>query len=1010
MDLLANDSDPDGDPITFDTFTQPTNGAIVDNGDGTLTYTPNPGFSGPDSFTYTIIAAGETDTATVTVNVETPPPSSNIVSDDFASAALDPAWTIEGATGVTAALGGAGPERYLTLTTPTGNYDLWNARYNAARATQPADNGDFEVEAKFLTQVNDGNEFQGIVVEQDVSNWIRFDTYTNGSNHYIFAAVTLGNVSSARINSVISAGDAQYIRVNRIGDDWTLSYSSDGQNWNVAGSFTQALTVAKVGPFAGSTTPANGFSAQVDYFFNAASPLADDQSVPAAPVANDDLVSTAAGAALAINIANDLLGNDTDQNEDNILFDSFTNPASGSLIDNGDGTLTYTPVGGFTGVDSFTYTATDGSLTDTATVFVDIDNQAPTAANDTVATDEDTAVVIAVLSNDSDANGDAFQILTSGSAANGTVVNNGDGTVTYTPNANFVGADSFTYTISDGIESSTATVNVTVNGVDDAPQPVNDTAFVVIDGMLIIDIAADLLANDIELDGQTLQFVGFDQPSNGLVVDNGDGTLTYTPNIGFTGNEAITYRVTDGTTPAVAATLNVAVNEGIEVWYGDTQNFGALGEPQNWVNILGSVDINEVTSLSYTLNGGASVSLVLGPDTRRLQEDGDFNIEIDYSQLDPTATDDTIVITAQRVGGGTFTRTVTIDYEAGNDWAADYSIDWDAATSITDVVQVVDGKWSATADGLRLDETGYDRIVALGDQTWDFYEVNLTVEMHDLSTTHPRDNSAIAFGFHWSGHTDNPRAGFSPHAGWEDSAGLYFWTGEEVSFDRYYGWTTGPNSGIALNNFEEGNTYNFKIRLEQSGVLDKTYSYKAWEVGATEPVDWTYQTTDTFGDPITGAFLLNAHYFDVTFGDVTVTEIQGSDIIAAKNSSDTIIAVEIGATNPGIGEIDVLQGGAGADVFVLGDGSQAYYDDGDVNDAGWEDFALIWDFVSGEDQVRLHGAASDYYFASAPVSVYTGDAIYRTEAGGTDELVAVFEGVTGLTLSSSDFDYENGLA
>ncbi|MEO1505529.1 MAG: Ig-like domain-containing protein, partial [Pseudomonadota bacterium] len=382
VDLLANDSDPDGDPITFDTFTQPTNGAIVDNGDGTLIYTPNPGFSGPDSFTYTIIAAGETDTATVTVNVETPPPSSNIVSDDFASPTLNSIWSIEGGTGVAGDVGEAGLDGYLILSTPTGNYDMWQGTYNAARAMQAADNGDFEIEAKFLTQVSDRFELQGIVVEQDADNWIRFDTYTNGSTHYVFAAVTLNGSSDQKLKIVVSAGDAQYLRVSRSGDVWTYSYSADGQVWNVAGSFTQALTVTEVGPFAGSTNSAGGYAAQVDYFFNTASRIDPEDGTlfdPAPPNARDDAIAAEPNTANTIDIAVDLLANDSDPDGDPITFDTFTQPTNGAIVDNGDGTLTYTPNPGFSGPDSFTYTIIAAGETDTATVTVNVETPPPSS-------------------------------------------------------------------------------------------------------------------------------------------------------------------------------------------------------------------------------------------------------------------------------------------------------------------------------------------------------------------------------------------------------------------------------------------------------------------------------------------------------------------------------------------------------------------------------------------------------------------------------------------------------
>lgn len=101
-------------------------------------------------------------------------------------------------------------------------------------------------------------------------------------------------------------------------------------------------------------------------------------------------------------------------------------------------------------------------------IFVSGVNDAPIARDDGASTAEDTPVIISILSNDFDPD-DPITITTIGSAANGSVVDNGNGTVTYTPNTNFNGTDSFTYTITDGITSDTATVTIDVGGVNDNP-------------------------------------------------------------------------------------------------------------------------------------------------------------------------------------------------------------------------------------------------------------------------------------------------------------------------------------------------------------------------------------------------------------------------------------------------------------------------------------------------------------------------------------------------------------
>ncbi|MEL7046112.1 MAG: Ig-like domain-containing protein [Pseudomonadota bacterium] len=538
-----------------------------------------------------------------------------------------------------------------------------------------------------------------------------------------------------------------------------------------------------------------------------------------------------------------------------------------------------------------------------------------------------------------------------------------------------------------------------------APLAANDDlGLLAVDTPLDIGISADLLANDSDSNNDPLIFQGASQPGHGSVVDNGNGTLTYVPDAGFQGFDSFTYTISDGTETATA-TVDMIVGSPIIVWYGSDQTFGALGEPQEWVNVLGNVAVEDLSSLSYRLNGGPEVALRVGADGRRLEAENDFNVELSFDDLDPTAADDTLELIARTNAGETFTRTVNIAYEDGTDWAASYSIDWEQVTDLQDVVQVVDGSWGATADGVRPLEPGYDRLLAIGDDTWDFYEVALSVELHDITTTSARHGSAFAFGMLWGGHTDEPVAGQTPHAGWENSAGFYFWGEEDVSRDKYYGW---GGSRQPLVDLVEGSTYNVKVRLEHDEGLGKTYSVKIWDSSASEPTGWLIQASDDFNEPVTGSFLLNAHYFDVTFGDVTVTPIEGSDILPGRDTSDILVAVNVSDALPGQGELDVFTGGAGADTFVFGTDRVVYYDDGIASEQGLADYALIWDFDAAADRIRLAGSAADYVLSDAPAGLAaSGTAIWlKGSESATDELIAVVRDAQGLTLLDEAFVYD----
>src|SRR6056297_3019401 len=392
-DLLGNDNDANGDALSLDSFTQPANGVLTDNGDGTLSYTPNAGYNGVDTFTYTVTDGTLTDTATVSVTVnsiEPPPPASDAISDDFSDGVLASVWSVEGPAGTSANLATNATDAFLELVTPDGNHDVWGAN-NSARAMQDISDGDFQLQTRFLSTPTQKYQLQGLLVEQDADNWLRFDTYSDGSKLRAFAAVTTNGSSNSELSVVIPEGSAPYVQVTRAGDLWTMEYSTDGTNWVTAGSFTHAMTVTSAGVFAGNTGQATGFTAQVDYFENTADPIADEDGtiVPAntAPSAGDDALATDQDVPLSVVVASDLLGNDNDANGDALSLDSFTQPANGVLTDNGDGALSYTPNAGYNGVDTFTYTVTDGTLTDTATVSVTVNstepvNAAPVAGDD----------------------------------------------------------------------------------------------------------------------------------------------------------------------------------------------------------------------------------------------------------------------------------------------------------------------------------------------------------------------------------------------------------------------------------------------------------------------------------------------------------------------------------------------------------------------------------------------------------------------------------------------------
>ncbi|PSL04739.1 putative repeat protein (TIGR02543 family) [Haloactinopolyspora alba] len=673
------------------------------------------------------------------------------VSDDFASGVLDPSlWTVTDPAGEgTVAFPGAGTSNArLSLSVPSGtNYDPWGTN-RALRATQPVTNDDFQAHVRFLSVPTAKYQTQGILVEQDATNWMRFEVHSDGSSLNMFAAKTVNGKTTTLLRETITAGTESQLRLTRTGDTWTLAHSTDGTTWITAETINHTIQATHIGPFAANGSPYPTFTADIDYFFDTAAPIEPEDGNTAT---THTLTTTTDGQGTIT------------RNPDNTTYPEGT-----------DVTLTATPANGWT------FTGWTGDTTGpdpTTTITMNTDH-----------------TVTATFHQDTPPEEDEYAL---------TVSVNGDGTVQRSPSAS---------TYPDG---------------------------------------TDVTLTAAPAEGWT--FAGW----------SGDASGT---------DESVVVMM-DAPRSVTATFEQVSVDPpSVDVWYGDDQTFGVAGVSQRWVNVLGNVsDADGIQSANYRLNGNAPVGLSIGSDLRRLYGEGDVNVEIPYDDLSSGA--NTVAITATDTTGESATESVTVRKDVRSP-SLPYSTSWGSSQNPNDVAQVVDGKWTSGSGGLTIVEPGYDRTVAVGDSSWDNYEVEVPVTVRGLTPGYgtPQSGSpVVGLALRWNGHT--PRDTEEPAVGWYPT-GAFAWY-QWYDSGRYAligndGWPLSRDGAP----WDFGTTYIMKARVESvAGGTD--YSYKWWPQGTSEPQGWSLSVTDD-NSPDTGGVLLIAHHVDATFGTVDVSPLGDS--------------------------------------------------------------------------------------------------------------------------------------
>jgi len=594
--VLGNDSDVDGDPLTVTQINGAAiaaggsvavaGGTVTLNANGTLTFNPALNFNGAPSFTYTI-SDGHGGTATATVSgsvnpVNDPPVARNDVfttNEDTAVniAALGNDSDVDGDALSITQINGTAIATGGSVAIAGGNVTL-----NADGTLTFAPTANFNGNPTFTYTITDGHgataiaTINGTVVPVNDRPVAANDTFTTNEDTPVTFAV-LGNdtdvdgdtLAVTQINgTAIAAGGSVAVTGGTVtlNANGTLTFNPS-LNFNGAPSFTYTVSDGHGGT---ANATVNG----------TVNPVNDP------PVAANDAFTTSEDTPVTFGV----LGNDTDVDGDTLAITQINGTAiavggsvavvGGTVTLNANGTLTYVPALNFNGAPSFTYTVSDGhGGTANATVngTVTAVNDPPVGVNDTFTTNEDTSVTFGVTGNDTDVDGNALAVTQINGAAiaaggsvavtGGIVTLNANGTLTYTPNLNFNGAPSFTYTVSDGHGgTANATVNGTVTPVNDPPIATNDTFTTNEDAPVTFAV----LGNDNDVDGDALTITqingtaviagGSVAVTGGSVTLNANGTLTFAPALNFNGAPSFTYTISDGHGGTAIATVNGTVN------------------------------------------------------------------------------------------------------------------------------------------------------------------------------------------------------------------------------------------------------------------------------------------------------------------------------------------------------------------------------------------------------------------------------------------------------------------
>ncbi|EPO2933334.1 tandem-95 repeat protein, partial [Vibrio parahaemolyticus] len=542
INVLGNDTFESTDKVvSLDAENGPKNGTVIVNNDGTVTYTPDDNYVGEDTFTYIVTSGGVSESTTVSVDV-TPENDAPVAKDDTAITDEDTPVTIDVLPNDTDVDGDKLSVESASVPKEQGTVEVVNGKlvftpaenFNGdAEITYTVTDGELTDEAKVTVTVNPVNDAPTIkvdAVESITEDAVNTDT--------VVATLTVRDTDTPE-------------------DQLTVSLENNSNGYFVLVGNEVKLTQAGVDAVNNDELNLKDLTISASVSDGVNPTASDSDSLIVNRVNDAPTVENAiADQELSEDFATYTIDlNDAFKDSDSALNFSVSGN-SNVLVSIENGIATISPTADWNGSETLTFTATDPSgesISQTVNFTV-----APVAdiVADKATVVEDTSTVIKVLGNDTfEGDGKVVSLDTNNGPANGTVSVNPDGSVTYTPNDNYVGKDTFTYIVTSGGVSESTTVNVDVTPVNDAPVAKDDTATTQEDTAVTIDV----LPNDTDVDGDKLSIQSASVPEAQGKVEIVDGKLVFTPAENFNGDAEITYTVTDGELTD-AAKVTVTVN------------------------------------------------------------------------------------------------------------------------------------------------------------------------------------------------------------------------------------------------------------------------------------------------------------------------------------------------------------------------------------------------------------------------------------------------------------------